>query len=151
MNSNRSVIKGKSVCFSVQGWKKWLSNKEVDSIRHVSDKHSSVMLKFKEENSTIEDGCGADCGIYLPWMFLRGRVCCSPVRLSDSALYYFPFYLVAPVCAAKCRAGTSPLLAAHLPNIVCSLSPQPCFSAQSPTRASSSTFTRKRREFYNYA
>lgn len=55
LNSNRSVNKGQSVCFSVQGWKKLLSDEEVDSIRQVSGKHSSVMIKFNQENSTIED------------------------------------------------------------------------------------------------
>lgn len=33
-------------CFSVQGWKKLISDGEVYSIRHVSGKHLSVMFKF---------------------------------------------------------------------------------------------------------
>lgn len=49
VNSSRPVIKGHFVCFSVQGWKKLMSDEEVDRIRHASGKHLSVMFKFNEQ------------------------------------------------------------------------------------------------------
>lgn len=131
VNSSSSVIKGQFVCFSVQGWK------------------TLIEFKFNEENRFKFYDRGSMCSRlqYLPAVDVFERLgllfTCQTVGF---CFIFFSLLLGARVCAPKCRAGTSPLLAAHLPNIVCSLSPETCFSAQSPTRASSSTFTRKSEE-----